>query len=255
MKTLIQMILLCWFAVTIQAQEPDHPAPVYHFDGTVSITNNGFSFIPLFSLGKPALIADVSMGGERFSFDPQFRFDLAGLKPWSFIFIWRYQLIRTEKLQLKLGAHLPAISFKTFTYESDGETREKLVPLRFLTPELTLNYALGDHIALGTYYIYGLGLEKQDQTRNTHFLSFRIYFNRIHLTKSLYFNWNPQVYYLNMDGVDGYYAAQSISIGHDQFPVSLASTMNIKLKSNIETRDFDWNLSLVYAFQNRFVKK
>ena len=36
----------------------------YHFDGNVSITNNGFSFIPSFSLGKPATIADLSIGAS-----------------------------------------------------------------------------------------------------------------------------------------------------------------------------------------------
>jgi hypothetical protein len=37
--------------------------PVYHFTGNVSVTNNGFSLIPTFSLGKPALISTFSMGG------------------------------------------------------------------------------------------------------------------------------------------------------------------------------------------------
>jgi len=164
------VMMLCSLVALAQSQDPAPSSNEYHFDGSVTVTNNGFSFIPLFSLGKPALVADVSLGGERFSFDPQFRFDLAGLKPWSFIFIWRYQLIRTERVQLKLGAHLPAISFRTMPFESDGETKERLVPLRFITPELTFNYSLSDHISAGTYYIYGLGLEKEDQTRHTHFL-------------------------------------------------------------------------------------
>jgi hypothetical protein len=254
MKQALTILFLAMLTYMGYGQDESTTAKYYHFNGNVSVTNNGFSFIPLFSLGKPAVVADLSLGGERFSFDPQFRFDLAGLKPWSFIFIWRYKLVQTDRFQLKLGAHLPAISFRNTTFESDGETVERLIPYRFLTPELTMGYSLTDHISLGTYYIYGLGLEKEDQTRQTHFLSFRVYFNRIHLTKQLYFNWNPQVYYLNMDGVDGYYTAQSISIGHEKIPVSVASTMNIKISSNIETKDFDWNISLVYAFSNRFTK-
>jgi hypothetical protein len=65
----------------------DKPDRIYHFNGNISITNNGFSSIPTFSLGKPATIADLSIGGKKISFDPQFRFDLNGLKPWSFILI------------------------------------------------------------------------------------------------------------------------------------------------------------------------
>jgi len=31
--------------------------------------------------------------------------------------------------------------------------------------------------------------------------------------------------------------------------------MNIKLKSEIETKGFDWNISLVYTFNNELMKK
>lgn len=72
-------LLLSVFGLTINAQDGDTPERVYHFNGTVSVTNNGFSFIPLFSLGKPAAVVNLSVGGNRFSFDPQFRFDLDGL--------------------------------------------------------------------------------------------------------------------------------------------------------------------------------
>lgn len=51
-----------------------------HFNGAITATNNGISFIPTFSLGKPAVIFDLSVG-KRLSFDPQFRFALEG-KPW-----------------------------------------------------------------------------------------------------------------------------------------------------------------------------
>jgi hypothetical protein len=30
--------------------------------------------------------------------------------------------------------------------------------------------------------------------------------------------------------------------------------MNIKLKSDIETKDFDWNISLAYTFGSQFTK-
>jgi len=50
----------------------------YHFNGNISVTNNGFSFIPTFSLSKPTTIVDLSVGGKKFSFDPQFRFDFDG---------------------------------------------------------------------------------------------------------------------------------------------------------------------------------
>ena len=230
---------------------------VYHFNGNVSITNNGFSFIPTFSLGKPATIADLSIGGKRFSFDPQFRFDLNGLKPWSFIFIWRYKLIQNDKFELITGVHLPAISFLRQTIEVNGVYVEQIYTQRWLTPELTFTYKLADQITMGAYYIHGISLEKEAQTDHTDFFSLRMGFNNIPIAGNWYFHYNPQIYYIRMDDLDGFFTAQSITLGNHKFPVSLSTLMNISLESNneIPTKDFDWNISLVYTFKNQFTLK
>jgi hypothetical protein len=248
-------ISLVFLALSVQAQENEPSGPVYHFDGSVSVTNNGFSFIPLFSLGKPASIVNLSMGGDRFSFDPQFRFDLAGLKPWSFIFIWRYKLLQTERFQLKLGAHLPAYSFREQPVLVDGGgTEDRLVPFRVMALELLPTYTVSEHISIGAYYIHGFALEEFDPTRHIDFLSLRAFFSQLHLSKQFYLNWNPEVYYLNLFGTSGFYAAQILTLGHGKIPLSLSSTMNVKLKSDIETKDFDWNISLVYSFRNQLTR-
>ena len=236
----------------LSQEEPSEKS--YHFNGSVGITNDGFSFIPSFSLGKPATIVDLSVGGNRFSFDPQFRFDLEGLKPWSFIFIWRYKVVQTDRFEMKVGLHLPAISFKEQTIQINGVDREQIVSYRFLTPELMPTYKLSRNINIGMYYIWGIGLEKEGQTRNTHFLSLRAFFNQICLIEQFYLNWNPQIYYLNLDGTDGIYTAQSLTLAHKKLPVSISSMMNFKLKSDVPTKDFDWNISLVYSFKNQFAK-
>ena len=46
--------------------------------------------IPLFSLENHKTV-NLSVTGKRFSFDPQLRFDLDGLKPWSLLFGWNYK--------------------------------------------------------------------------------------------------------------------------------------------------------------------
>jgi hypothetical protein len=194
-KNLIaKALLLCMLSVFTHfanAQKVDSTKSIYHMNGDVSVTNNGFSFIPSFSLGKPAMIADLSIGGNRFSFDPQFRFDLEGFKPWSFIFIWRYKLIQTDRFQMKAGVHLPALAFSEKTILTNGVTMEQVVPYRFITPELMPTCILSRNISIGIYYIYGIGLEKADQTKQTHFISLRGSFSNVHLTEQFYLNWNP----------------------------------------------------------------
>lgn len=79
------------------AQEEETVADkTYHFSGVITATNNGISIIPSFSLGKPALMFELSMGTEKFHSDPQFRFAMEG-KPWAFVFWWRYQMYKSEK--------------------------------------------------------------------------------------------------------------------------------------------------------------
>jgi len=253
--TMLLIIALLTGALSTTAQEPENTQRLYHFDGSVGVTNNGFSFIPLFSLGKPAAVVNLSVGGDRFSFDPQFRFDLDGFKPWTFIFIWRYKIIQKERFQMKVGAHLPTYSFREVSSLIDGETQVRLVPYRVMAAELMPTFTISEHISLGAYYISGFALEKFDETRHLDYLSLRAFFAQLHLSKYVYLNWNPEVYYLNLYGLNGFYAAQSISLVHEKIPITLSTTMNIKIKSEIETKGFDWNISLVYTFSNELTKK
>ena len=104
----------------------------------MSVTNNGISLIPTFSLGKPAVIFDMSVGGRKLSFEPQFRFSMEG-KPWSFLFWWRYKLINTNRLRMSIGAH-PALNFRTLSVTINGEVDEIMETRRFLAGELAPNY-------------------------------------------------------------------------------------------------------------------
>jgi len=250
---IFQFIFLTQFAFS----QEESTQKIYHFNGNISVTNNGFSFIPTFSLGKPATIADLSIGGKKFSFDPQFRFDLEGLKPWSFIFIWRYKLVDTKKFLLKPGLHLPAISFRQQTIDINGVTVEQIYTQRWLTPELTATYYLAEKISFGIYYIHGFGLEKEGQTKNTDFFSLRMGFGDFQIVDNWFFRWDPQVYFIRMDDLEGFYTAQSITLKNKKFPVSLSSLMNISLEAEneIPAKNFDWNISLIYSFNTSFKKQ
>ncbi len=227
----------------------------FHVDGRMSVTNNGFSLIPTFSLGEPAAIAELSVGGEKFSFDPQFRFDLNGLRPWSFIFIWRYKFVDTEKTFFRLGVHLPAIAFRKESYLSNNVTRERLIPSRFITPEVTATYEFVKDIGIGIYYLFGIGLEKEGQTRHTHFIALNMPFTHIGLSSSVHLEFIPQFYYLTLDGTDGIFTSASLELEHARWPLSIGSMMNYKLDSDIVTDDFQWNVSLIYTFEHDYVRK
>src|SRR6266487_2475474 len=115
------------------SQRTDSTKSISHFSGTVSITNNGISLIPTFSLGKPATIVNLSMGKGKLRFEPELRFALEG-KPWSFLFWWRYKLVNNNKVAITPGGH-PAMNFKTETHSVNGVSRKYIVIRRYLAGE------------------------------------------------------------------------------------------------------------------------
>lgn len=251
-KTLSLFVLLNLTYVSF-SQKNDSIKVVSHFGGAVTVTNNGISFIPNFTLGKPAAIFDLSMGKGKLSFEPQFRFALEG-KPWSFVFWWRYKLLQLEKLKINIGAH-PAIAFKNMTFSSDTVSKDAIVAQRYLAIELAPNYFFTKDISLGVYCFYAYGVEK-DVVKNTEMLSLRTNFSNIRLSKELFIKFNPQVYYLRMDENDGYYFSASLTLAKRNFPVSISALINKTIQTKISaSKNFIWNASLIYSFNNSYVKK
>lgn len=229
-----------------RAQGTDKQAKVQFFIGTATVTTKGLSTFPNLTLGKPAAILDLSMGGKKFRFEPIFRFALDG-RPWSFIFWCRYEMINNEKFQFKIGAH-PAYSFKTVTVTHNGTTNEILRAQQFIAGELAPIFKLGKNMNLGPYYIYARGLEN-DIARNSNFISFRTNFSNIRLTDKYSLRLMAQVYYLKIDARDGFYVNSTLSLNRQNFPFSVSTTLNKTIQSDIPGGDFLWNISLTYSFK------
>lgn len=252
MKRVSVLVILLALTLVAAPQSPESTKMPSHFNGAITATNNGISFIPTFSLGKPAVIFDFSVG-KRLSFDPQFRFALEG-KPWSFLFWWRYKLISNEKFLFSIGAH-PALSFKTLTIPTETGSKEFISVQRYLAGELSPNYYVAKNISLGFYYLFSHCFEKEG-TNFTQFLTFNANFSSISLTKQFYIRFNPQVYYLKMDKNDGFYYSASMTLARRNFPVSISALINKTIQTNISaSKNFVWNASLIYSFNNNYVRK
>jgi uncharacterized membrane protein YGL010W len=231
------------------SQNSDSTNVVNHFGGAVTVTNNGISFIPTFSLSKPAVIFDLSVG-RRLSFDPQFRFSLEG-KPWSFLFWWRYKLLKTDKFSVNLGSHL-GLAFNTLKDTTNGFTSENIIAKRYLAGEFAPNYFLAKDISIGIYYLYSRGIDN-GTTRNTHFLTINTSFSKIRLVKQFYLKFTPQVYYLKMDQQDGFYFTSALTLANRKIPISISSVTNKVIQTRISaSQNLVWNISLIYAFNKNY---
>ncbi len=216
----------------------------------LEVTTNGFSYVPAFSLGKPASVVNLSIGWKRFSFEPQIRNSLEG-KPWSYIFIYRYKLITGKKFQATIGAQIPSMVFTEKTTDSGDNT---LAANRFMVGELITNYSISPKISIGTTYFYSRGVQ-DDTFKHGHYLAFRTSISNIKLSEQFQFDFTPQLFYLKLDENDGTYFAANITFEKVNFPISIGASMYSSLQTDIGGNDFDWNVSLIYSFNKKFFKK
>lgn len=245
--TTVRLIFLLFLPVpSAFSQDDESSIASSTIRGAVTITNKGVSTIPSFTLGKPAVILDASIGKEKLTFDPQLRFALDG-KPWSFLFRWRYKFRDSGKYRLSIGVH-PSLSFRTKSQVSNGTANDVIVARRFLAGELSSGYSLTPIISIGTYYLYLRGFESST-AKNTHFVGLSVRYTSALFFKHFSVVIRPQVYYLRMDGDTGTYVTSTFSLANKRLPVSLSAIFNKTLRSNISgVEDFLWSMSVVYSF-------
>ncbi len=218
--------------------------------GSVTVTNNGISIIPTFSLGKPAAIFDLSVG-KRLSFDPEFMFSMQG-KPWTFLFWGRYKLVNTEKFHLNAGAHL-ALSFLDLPISTNAASNESIVAERFLVGVLSPSYSLSKKVLIGIYYLYGHGFDNIE-VRTTNYLTLYFHFSDIKISKQYYLVFEPQFYYLRINNNNGCNFTTDLTLSKKNFPFSVSGFMNKEIYHIPGGKNLLWNVSLIYSFSNRYKK-
>lgn len=238
-------------SVSVFGQLKDSTRNNFHVGGTITATQNGISLIPSFSLGRPALMFDMNVGGKRLTFEPFFRFGTNG-KPWAFIFWWRYKLLSTGRFRMSIGAH-PSYVFRTVTMNTNGVPVDINRADRYAAIDFTPTLFATKNISVGVYYLYSHGLDKTS-VQNTHFLTLNANFSHIKLPGEFFAKFNPQVYYLNQDGRDGVYYTHSLTLSRQKFPFSVQTIMNKTIRTDIGGKDFVWNLSLLYSFNRNYAR-
>jgi hypothetical protein len=251
LKLSIKLIIITTFSLKIAAQTTVSKKDTLTFKGNISITNNGISPVPTFSLGKPALISMLSIGGKKFSFDPDLRFSLDA-KPWAFVFWTRYKVLNTNKFKFNIGSNL-GYAFKNSTIiDINGITTENNIAQRYFATELSPNYVISKNISVGMYYLFSHGVD-EGTINNTHFVTFNTNFSKIKLSESYSMSFVPQIYYLKMDSKNGYYFTSSLSFANKNCPFSIATVINKAVKTDIGGKDFNWNISLNYHLNKKIV--
>lgn len=235
------------------AQQQDSLQHVHHVSGNVSITQNGISLIPTFSLGKPATIINLSVGNERLTIDPDIRFSLTA-QPWTILFWARYRVKNSGRFRLSVGAH-PGLNFKESTVLINNDSFHTTITRRFLAAEFSPRLLLGNHITIGTYHLYSHGFDK-GTAANNYFATVNASFSDLMFGAGFTASLSPQFYYLAQDERSGFYFNIGASLQHKKSPFYFSGLINRKISGNIlAPKDFIWNISLNYAFQRNYVRR
>ena len=252
-KRALLLFVLLNLSYSAFSQKSDSTKVANYFGGGVTVTNNGISLIPTFSIDKPAVLFDLTAGRGKLSFEPQFRFSLEG-KPWTFFFWWRYKLVNTSKFFFRVGVH-ESLSYSTMSVLTNGESKETITTQRYLAGELAPNYFLSENISLGMYYLYSYGIDNEN-VRNTHFAMLNMNFSNIKLSDKFFLSYMPQIYYLRINKNDGFNVTSALTLARRNFPVFFSLFGNKTIQSHVPGhKDFVWNASLIYSFNNQYIKK
>src|SRR5664279_87331 len=213
---------------------------------TVSLNSNGISSIPAFSLGKPAVIASVSLIKNRFSYDPQLAYGL-NFKAW-FIDSWlHYKLIDRPHFEFR-----PGFNFSTFfsDYTGSGETIIKNETIRqaqrYFTFEFTGICKFSSNSSLTIGYWNDRGQDKG--TLLGHFFNLVGEKSDINIGRSVLLTADLQIFYIDYQGKnDGLFLSPKITSSLRNVPFSVFFQPIQALYSNISPfPGFRWNLGIAY---------
>jgi hypothetical protein len=197
-------------------------------NASVSLNSNGIAPVPAFALGKPALMASLSLAKNRFSFDPTLAYGL-DLRPW-FIDNWlHYKIINKPAFELRTGFNISCF-FSQYT-TAPGFV---LYGQRFFTFELAGIYKISPVSSISLLCWNDRGQEPESLIGT--YLA--LFWDRsdINIGKQLLLNLDMQLYYINYTGEnDGLFVSPKISASCRKFPsYSLFYQANQAIQSNIK---------------------
>jgi hypothetical protein len=228
----------------LSSAQTDSTKKVWQFHGTIQVNNNGIAPVPAFSLGKPALMTTLFVSKGQFTYSPELNYGLDG-NPWGINHWLRYQLTR-GKVTYRTGVSL-SLFFQKDTIQKDNHELEITKTSQYTAFEGGLSYKFSDKNSLNLTYWKSFGLD-YGTIKSGHFVMLSATFTQIPLTKSLFLNVNPNLFYLNNTApYEGLFTSAIVNVSHKKYPISLF-TQGVQPIWVAQTTKSKWNYGLTYTF-------
>jgi hypothetical protein len=242
MRKTFSLLLLLIFTVAYSNEKNDSTKAKLHFTGNVSLNSNGMATIPAFSLGKPAIMANLTLAMKRFSYDPTVAYGL-NMRPWIIDNWVHYRLIYKPRFELRTG-----VDFSMFFSEYDTGEDKILQGQQYITFEIAGIYKISPESSFSLMYWSDNGQDPGSMTGNF----YNVVYDRtnIGIGKSFLFSVNVQFFYLDYTGEnDGLFVSPRIASSLKDLPLSVFFQVTQAITSNVEPfPGFRWNAGVAYLF-------
>ena len=239
--TLTKILFLLCLSFFAYAEIDSTKSPIV-IHGNLQLTNNGISPVPSFSLGKPALLTTLIVSKGRFSFNPEFNFDLEA-KPWSVNTWVKYKLIQRGRFDFILGNNFSLF----FKRNLPNPRNEEFQLQRYQAFEFNAGFQLTSKRSLRLMYwksqsLDGLGI------KNGLFVMLVAQINDAYTGKLGRISFRPSAFVIdNTAPFTAYFISQITTFYPAKFPLNLSFQTVHPLYSSPNS-PFNWNLGLNLPF-------
>ncbi len=203
-KKQVAAIIIALLAINAHAQDTaTHPKAI-SVSGSVQVTNNGTAPVPIFALGRPAIIGSTTIRKEWFYVNVEQYFGLDA-KPWTMNNRLGVFLVDNKKLTLTFSTN---ISLFFLNRDPQANHGEEFQTQRYWAQELTGEYRISPNRKLQFLYWHTNDMDKLGINREE-FISAAFLFDNLLLGKNL-ITFKPSVFYLYDEGaLEGLLASQT----------------------------------------------
>ena len=209
--------------------------------GNIQLTNNGVAPVPIFALGKPAVLTSATIRKGKLYFNPEFNLGIDA-KPWTMFYRAGYYLVENKKWTIGVAANLnwffmkrtPMINNEEFQVQRYGsvELNGQFRPAKNQT--LYFSYWRSDRLDK-------VGILYED------FVNFVYAFDQIKFGNNIV-NTRPSFFYLkDYKWVSGFFAAQSTTYQKQNWPCNVFLTTAWPI-SDMPGTSFTWNTGVNIPF-------
>jgi hypothetical protein len=237
---------LCLCSLCANAQDTiQRKKPFVHAYGNVQLTNNGIAPVPVFALGRPAVLANTYIRKGRFYFNNDLMFGLDA-KPWTINNRFGFYIVDNEKLSIHLATDLSLFFLQR---DPNVNNHEEYQLQRYWGNEINGEYRFKPDRKLQFSFWHTVTMDNIGVQREEYF-TVAYSMENIRLGKNFLYGFRPAALYIyDQDMVEGVYAGQTSTIQYRKWGanVFLQTMWPVHVIPKVP---FIWNAGINIPFGN-----